>query len=150
MLPHMVNVNRHQLPQKDQDELLRRFDNILTSCRKDSTSLFLNELLGREERLTIAKRCMAIVLLHEGYSEYKTAQVLKLSPTTTGSIGAKLRDGAYHKFVPQLTEKKRNYFELLETLDSILHLGGLLPRRIGLDRYRSLSERVKARKDHKL
>lgn len=134
----MVNLNRHPLSEEDQGDLLYQFDTVISKLDLDASSLFLNELLGKEERLTIAKRLAAIVLIHEGYSEYKAALVLKLSPTTTGIIASKIESGGYDGIISLLKKKKKNYLELLDTLDSILHLGGILPHRIGLDRYRHL------------
>ncbi len=137
----MVNVNRNRLPQKELSALLQRFDNTLSKLGGGATTIFLDELLGKEERLTIAKRLAAIVLMYEGYSDYKTSRLLKLSPTTAGIIHARIETGAYNGLIRLLKQKKTNYLELLDTIDSILHLGGLLPHRVGLDRYRSPSER---------
>ncbi len=135
----MVNVNRNELSSKDLTRLLRRFDDTLANLDRNGTTVFLSELLGKEERLTIAKRLATIVLLSEGYSEYKTSRLLKLSPTTTGNIAAKIRAGTYDGLLRVLKKKKINYLELLDAIDSILHLGGLLPHRVGLDRYRGLN-----------
>ena len=134
----MVNVNKNELSQKDLTLLFRRFDTTLARLDCDATTIFLTELLGKEERLTLAKRLTAIVLTHEGYSEYRVSRVLKLSPTTAGTISTKMRAGAYDGMIRLLTRKKSNYLELLNAIDSILHLGGLLPHRVGLDRYRHL------------
>jgi hypothetical protein len=134
----MVRVNHNQLPQKDLTRLLHQFDSTLAKLDKNEATLFLNELLGKEERLTIAKRLAAIVLISEGYSAYKTSCLLKLSPSTTGIIVSKIEAGAYTNMLRLLRKKKRDYLSLLDTIDSILHLGGFLPHRVGLDRYRSL------------
>jgi uncharacterized protein YerC len=134
----MVNVNRNELPHKELAALLRRFDTTLSKLDCGATTIFLDDLLGKEERLTIAKRLAAIVLIYEGYSEYKTSRLLKLSPTTTGNINTKIEAGAYDGLIRTLKRRKMNYLELLDTIDSILHLGGLLPHRVGLDRYRHL------------
>lgn len=101
-------------------------------------NLFLNELLGHEERLTLTKRLAAIVLLLEGYSEYKTAKLLKLSPTTTNNIASKIRLGQYQDTIKILGKSKKDYFVILRVIDNILHLGGILPHRNGLDRYRGI------------
>ncbi len=134
----MVNINRNRLTTEDQEYFLHQFDATLSKLELSGTSVLLNELLGKEERLTLAKRLAAIVLLHEGCSEYKTALVLKLSPTTTGIIASKMKLGAYTNSIKLLQKKKKDYFVFLETLDSILHLGGFLPHKVGLDRYRHL------------
>ncbi len=134
----MVRVNRNHLPSKDLMLLLRRFDDTFATLNRTATSVFLNELLGKEERLTIAKRLAAIVLIHEGYSEYKTSCLLKLSHSTARIIAQKLESGTYDGILRLLKRKRTDYAKLLNAIDSILHLGGFLPHRIGLDRYRHL------------
>ena len=134
----MVRVNRNKLPDKDAQLLLRRFDASFAILTRAGTTVFLNEILGKEERLTIAKRLAAIVLIYEGCSEYKTSKLLKLSHSTTRIIAEKLEKGAYNGIIKLLKRRKTDYVELLNTIDSILHLGGFLPHRIGLDRYRNL------------
>ena len=134
----MVRVNRNTLKDKDALQLLRQFDGTLAVLNRAGTSVFLDELLGKEERLTIAKRLAAIVLIYEGCSEYKTSKLLKLSHSTTQIIAEKLEMGAYKGIIKLLKRRKTDYVELLNTIDSILHLGGFLPHRIGLDRYRHL------------
>ncbi len=137
---YMVNVNRNELPPKEISLLLKRFDATLSKLDSSATTLFLNDLLGKEERLTIAKRLAAIVLITEGCSSYRASLLLKLSPTTTGIIASNIKAGAYCNLIEELKKRKRNYLAILETIDSILLLGGLLPRRVGLDRYRQLNK----------
>lgn len=137
----MVRINRNALPRKEQEALLNQFDTLLGKLNKTSTKIFLNEILGREERITFAKRFAAIILLVEGYSEYKTARVLKLSPTSTGKIASAIALGSYTATIAFLQKNKKDYLSILKTIDSILLLGGLLPRRVGLDRYRTIYKR---------
>jgi hypothetical protein len=137
----MVNVNKNELSSQDRSALVDYFDTTLAKIDAKGTSMFLNELLGKEERLTFAKRLTSIILLCEGYSEYKVSRLLKLSPTTTGSISSKIKAGEYDGIIRLLKKKKFGYEELWNTLESILHLGGILPRRVGLDRHRTIGER---------
>lgn len=134
----MVRVNRHSLPKKELSRLFVQLDTTLGKLNKNDTSAFLSEILGAEERLTIAKRLATVVLLIEGYSQYKTAMLLKLSPTTTERIATKIEDGVFDETIRILGKNKNDYFAILNALDSILHLGGILPHYNGLDRYRSL------------
>jgi uncharacterized protein YerC len=134
----MVHINRNELPKKDLEALFSQFDTLLNKLDRGATSSLLNELLGREERITLAKRLAVVILLHEGTSEYKTAKVLKLSPTTTGRIAEDVKRGTYKKTIALLCKNKRNYLAILDTIDSILHLGGTLPHYHGLERYRHL------------
>jgi len=134
----MVRVNRHSLKSKDLESLFYQFDIFLNALDKSATGTFLNELLGREERLTYAKRLAAIILLSEGASDYKTAQVLKLSPTTTGKISNKMRTGGYDDILFLLKKNKKNYTNILKIIDQVLHLNDILPHYNGLDRYRNI------------
>ncbi len=145
----MVRVNRNLLSGEDTRQLLRRFDDALAMLTLAQTTVVLNELLGKEERLTIAKRLIAIVLIHEGYSEYKTSKLLKLSHSTTKIIAEKLERGTYDGIVRLLTKRKLDYAELVNSIMSILHLGGILPRRVGLDRYRTVEERKASYRSHR-
>ena len=135
----MVHVNRNELPKEDLDALFSQFDTLISRLDRGATSVLLNELLGREERIILAKRLAVVILLHEGISEYKTAKVLKLSPTTTRRIAEYMAQGTYKKTIVLLKKNKRNYLTILDTIDSILHFGGILPHRHGLERYRSLN-----------
>ncbi len=134
----MVHVNRNILPSKENDRLFKQLDRTLGEMDQKSISIFLHEILGHEERLTIAKRLGAIILIHEGLSEYRAARLLKLSPTTTGKIAKGVRTNAFTGTLSLLKKNKRHYIALLKTLDMILHVGGLMPHRTGLDRYRNL------------
>ncbi len=134
----MVRVNRHQLPKNELDALLQQFDTTLSKLDRKTTSIFLSEIFGREERLTFAKRLAAIVLIHEGFSEYKTARLLKLSPSTTGTIALRIEQEKYKGTIAALRKNKKNYGAILDTIDTVLHLGGILPHRTGMDRYRGL------------
>lgn len=137
----MVRVNRNQLSDKDTLQLLRQFDVALAKLAPAHITVLLNELLGKEERLTVAKRLVAIILIHQGYSEYKVSQLLKLSHSTTKIIADKLEGGAYDGILRLLGKRNVGFTELLNSVMSILHLGGILPRRVGLDRYRTIEER---------
>lgn len=137
----MVRVNKNQLSPSDLSALLERFDSAFVGLTKNQTTHVLNELLGTEERLTLAKRLIAIILIREGYSEYRTSCVLKLSHSTTKNIREKLDKGAYDRIISLLTKRKFDYDDFLTSIMSILHLGGILPQRAGLDRYRTLEER---------
>lgn len=134
----MVRVNRNELQQNDLKRLFTQLDTTLARLDRTATTHFLSEVLGYEERLTVAKRLAAIVLLVEGYSQYKTAQLLKLSPSTTEKIAETIERGGFDHTLKILGKNKQEYFAVLKALDSILHLGGILPHYNGLDRYRHI------------
>lgn len=136
----MVYVNRHEMDKKDLASIFLQFDAVLGTLNQAGVSTLFNELLGHEERITLAKRLVAIILLHEGMSEYKTARVLKLSPTTTGKLAHELSLGTYIGTIALLRKNKRTYGTILNTIDSVLHLDGILPHYCGLERYRNLNK----------
>ncbi len=134
----MVRINRNELSKEELDSLLTQFDILLAKLDQTSTKIFLNELLGNEERIMLAKRLATIILLCEGYSEYRVSRVLKLSPTTTGKVADAIACGSYSGILSILKKNRKNYISMLKTIDSILHLGGILPHYTGLDRYRHI------------
>ncbi len=134
----MVNVNRNTLKKDELERLIHRFDKTVSKMDCGQTTMFFDELLGQEERLTLAKRLAAIILLLEDYSEYKTAKLLKLSPTTTDKIARQINNGSFAGIISILGKSKNDYFAILKVIDDILHLGGVLPHRTGLDRYRGI------------
>jgi uncharacterized protein YerC len=100
---------------------------------------FLSELLGEEERVMLAKRLAATIMFIEGHTLYGTAQVLHLSTSTVDRIYKDLSAGEYTFIIKNFKKDKRTFTEFLEILDSILHVGGIMPHRVGLDRYKGLN-----------
>lgn len=86
----------------------------------------------------LAKRLAAIVLLIEGMSLYKVSDTLKVSSSTAKQIKSKLDQGDFAHIINTLGKDKNKYFVALEAIDNILHLGGILPHRNGLDRYNGI------------
>lgn len=127
----MVRLNKNILSTTQRQQLLSQFKQSLNT----HGASIISELLGEEEQLMVAKRLSAIVLLCEGFSMYKISQVLKLSPTTVEKIAARLEQGEYEQTLAIFSKSKKSYFSILETLDSVLHLGGVLPHYNGLERY---------------
>lgn len=120
------------------EQLFAQLSAVLGQLDQDLTDRFLSDLLGPEERIMLAKRLAAILMLASSCSLYKTATTLAISSSTAKSLHQKLQEGAYDRLLAALRKKKNKHvlLEMLETVDNILHLGGLLPRYNGLDRYR--------------
>jgi len=132
----MVRLNRHSLSTEQSDDLFQQLASVISPRDSVHVGAILTELLGREERIMLAKRLAAIALLVEGASPYRTARVLKLSESTVAGIAAKLAKGHYDQTLQCVARTKKGYHSFLKTLDDILHLGGVLPHYNGLDRYR--------------
>ena len=132
----MVHLNRHKLSGTQQKALFSQLNQTLTKLSKEEPFGFLSELLGKEEQIMIAKRLAIVVLLIEEKSLYSISRTVKVSPSTAGNIKRRLDSGHYTQLVAALCRNKKDYFAILDTLDNILHLGGILPHYNGLDRYR--------------
>lgn len=134
----MVRLNKHHLSKTQLEALFLQFVRTLQPKSSSATDAVLREILGPEERIMLAKRIAIIVLIIEGVSLYRIADRLKVSPATAQRIARGLEQGEYEHILSALGKSKKNYWEILETIDKILHFGGLLPHRHGLDRYRGL------------
>ena len=75
-----------------------------------------------------AKRFAAIVMIHEGYSLYRIGRTLKLSPATAKTIKFRYDNDRYKHIVATLKGNKPNYLAIIELIDSILTVGGIMPR----------------------
>ena len=131
----MVRLNKTQLTTDQFDALFTQLNEALGNLSTSNTNVFLSELLGKEERMMLAKRLAIIILLVEGKSLYKISDILKVSPTTAEKLKWKLEKGEFNHILIIMGKNKKEYFSILETLDSILHLGGILPHYNGIERY---------------
>jgi uncharacterized protein YerC len=134
----MVRLNRNKLSQDQLEGLFQQFNKTLGKLSDQKTGYFISELLGKEERIMLAKRLAIIILLLEKKSLYRIGDILKISPTTAEKIKYKLDTGEFENIIKILGKDKKEYLSILETLDSILHLGGILPHYNGLDRYKGI------------
>ena len=124
----MVNVNKHELSQKQQDQLFSQLNAALSGSSKKEVHAILTDLLGPEEKIMLAKRLGIILLLYEGNSLYKIAQLLRVSTSTISSLKRELEAGRYKNLLAVLHANETDYVAILHTIDKILHLGGMLPR----------------------
>lgn len=134
----MVRLNKNTLNQKQIDNLFLQLAKVIAPSDSTKAKLVLSELLGSEERIMLAKRLAAVILLAEGTSRYRVSQILKLSQSTVDAIYTKIELGRFNTVLKKVARTKKDYFAFLNTLDAILHLGGILPHYNGLDRYRFL------------
>jgi len=134
----MVRLNKNHLTKKQLDSLFAQLGKSLGKLPAKETDSFLTELLGPEERVMLAKRLATIILLIEGKSLYSISRDLKISTATAEKIKSHLNDGGYEFIITSISKNQKVYISLLNTIDSILHLGGILPHYNGLDRYKGL------------
>jgi len=123
----MVNVSKKELSSAKQRALFEELSKCISKLNTDQAPLFLHALFGPEERLMLAKRLVCIILLAHGQSTYKVSRSLNLSSATVSKLHGRLTAGEFDHVLETLQKRKRSYLTLLETVDSILHLGGILP-----------------------
>lgn len=135
---NMVRINKNALPDAQIKHLHKQLDRMISGIAPEKMGGFLQGLLGPEERLMLAKRLAVIVMLKEGYSDYRIAETLKLSPSTIHNIKVRQNKNSFAEVTKTITDHKETYIAILEIVDSLLHVGGILPHRNGLDRYKKL------------
>ncbi len=123
----MTHVSKKALPDEKQEELFEQLNKIVSRLDKSSTPEFLDELLGTEEKIMLAKRLAAIILYIEGNSSYRVWTLLKISPSTADRIRLNFQIGKYKAIQKFVTENKTEYARILKTLETILQ-AGLPPR----------------------
>lgn len=134
----MARSTKKELTTQQLDQLFTQLNTTIARLDVKGVQHFVSELLGPEEHIMIAKRLATIILLVEGNTLYRTSKVLQISTSTAGKISAGLKLGKYNEILILFGKSKKDYFAILNTLDSILHLGGIMPHRNGLERYRGL------------
>lgn len=123
----MVHLNKHKISEKLLVDLFTRLNETIARLDERQAGLFLNDLLGEEERVMLAKRLGIVVMIMEGYSMYRISRTLKVSPSTVEKIHTAIQQGAFSNVVPALKKNKLNYMAIVEIIDSILTVGGVMP-----------------------
>ncbi|HCC05263.1 TPA: hypothetical protein DEP58_03070 [Patescibacteria group bacterium] len=119
----MTNVSKRKLQPSHLNKLYTELAKTIVSLDKKSADIFLDELLGDEEKIMIAKRLAAIVMLIEKNSVYRVAQLLLLSPSTVAQLKDKLTTGKYMRIEHMLKRRKKEYADFWNTLEVILRAG---------------------------
>ena len=132
----MVRLNKSKLSNTQLNKLSKQFTQLITSSKEDQTITVFDSLLGKEEKIMIIKRLAVIILLVEGKTLYSISRAVKVSPATAKKLKLDIERGKYDELLRVIGKNKKEYFSILETIDNILHLGGILPHYNGLDRYR--------------
>jgi len=134
----MARVNKHKLTQKQLDDLFAQLSKLLSSSSDKNVHAFLDRLLGPEERIMLAKRLATVVLLEQNYSYNQIADILHISVSTASNVNRRLKTDDVRKTVNIIKKSKNSYSDIMDLLESILTVGGIMPSRAGLDRYRGI------------
>lgn len=140
----MTNVSKQPLSPEQQTQITRQISALLADKTAAGTNTILNNLLGPEEQLMIAKRFAIIVMLWKQHSMYEIAQKLHVSTSTVARIEQKYQQGKYADITKLFHKPSVSITDILEGLDAILHLGGILPHYGNSHN----TEKLKTRKRH--
>lgn len=100
-----------------------QFYKTISSLDSFTAPLLLNDLLGEEEQIMLAKRLGAIILCIRGSSAYHIWTTLKISPTTAQKIYDNFTDGHYKNFERVYKKNELSFVDFLQTLETVLNCG---------------------------
>ncbi|HMO78297.1 MAG TPA: Trp family transcriptional regulator [Candidatus Paceibacterota bacterium] len=123
----MARVSKDKLSNDLLHNLFKQLSQSLSKLPVEKINTQLYELLGPEERIVIAKRLAAIIMLHEGHTLYRVAKTLKISTATAKKLYCGLQQKSYDNLISSLKKKKRQYGSILNLIDSMLTFGGIMP-----------------------
>ena len=123
----MTNISKIPLDQEQEQKLFEQLGTLFHNKGASLNNQILAELLGDEEKVMIAKRLAIIVLLYRKQSLYFIAQTLHVSPATVSRVATLMTVGRYKNICNEFSSRTTKVLNILEAIDSILHLGGILP-----------------------
>ena len=133
----MVRISKQPLEQSYVDELTKQLAEIIGRLTATQAVTFLTEFLGPEEKLMLAKRLAAVIMIHEKHTLYAVAHTLKISHATANTIKLRYDRGTYTETLRSLHKNKIDYGAFLDTLDMILKAG--LPRYKGNESWKAIN-----------
>lgn len=125
----MARVSKQSLTAEEQDKLITQLTEVIGRLNNSLAQHFLFEFFGREEKIMLAKRLAIITLIHEQQPLHRIAVHLHVSETTVGKLCERYNRNEFEHTIKVLTKNKTDYKQFLDLLDSILTVGGMMPRR---------------------
>ena len=114
-------------------ELLRTFER---AFKRGKTKPVLDQFLTKTEKIMFAKRLAIIALLSRGASTSLIAEALAMSPSTAEKMLLKFENGYYNHIVTDGLGKK----DIWDILESIFTVGGIMPPKVGKDRWKRFNQ----------
>lgn len=87
----MPQVSRIPLDHQTQHQVLDTLDLVLGKLKKDETRAFLFSLLSKTERVMVAKRFTAILLLKQGKKISDIAKTINMTESTIRKLGMQMQ-----------------------------------------------------------
>lgn len=124
-----MRLSKNRLNEAQREQLIVQLTDVLGKLNKSQAHDFYFELFGYEEKEIFAKRLAIILMLNEKRTSYSIAQRLKVSETTVAKLYDRYLRGEFKHIIETLTKSKKNYIAVLDIIDSILTVGGIMPHR---------------------
>jgi Trp operon repressor len=131
----MTHISNKYLDEKELNKMFTQMNRTLSQLSKKEMDYFFSELLGKEERIMLAKRLSIIIMLMEKNSQYAIAEALHVSTSIVALQYRAYEAGRYNHIVGFFRKNKEKYEQLWKTLDTILRAG--MPSQ-GRDRWKSV------------
>ncbi|MEK7147780.1 MAG: Trp family transcriptional regulator [Patescibacteria group bacterium] len=125
----MPHVSPRKLDKETLDKIFRKFISVLENAQsKKKFASVLDELLTDTEKIMLAKRLAAALLLFGNTPQHRITESLILSPTTVSKISLKIEIGKYNS-IKSISAKEK--VDLERVIWLLLTAGGVLPPRAG-------------------
>jgi len=135
----MPHISKIKLKKDHSDklyfELLRTFER---SFKKGKTKLVFNQFLTDTEKLMFTKRLAIMALLSKGASNADITKFLSVSPSTVEKMSLKFEYGSYDAIIKHGLGQN----DIWGILEQIFTAGGLMPSKVGKDRWQKLNKDV--------
>ncbi len=103
----MVRVSSKKMGQKILEEISDRLlTRVIRANTAEHAAKLLNELLGDEERIVLAKRLSIVALLEHGLGPRSVAQILKVSTSTVMRVARDIEGGRYGALIQVFRKEK--------------------------------------------
>lgn len=119
----MPHISGRKLSEEVHSKLHFQLFNLLLSSPRNKRKEIeaVEQLFTDTEKVMLAKRLAAILLLSRGLSQYQVWKVLGLSPSTTGRISNAVEGRVYVELV-RLVERRRSQTQLKKDMSLLLDL----------------------------
>ena len=123
----MPHVSKRLLEQKKFLGIHKELFKVITALsRSGETSVILDTLLTKTEKLMLAKRLAIILMVDRKESIYAIEQTLKVSPSTVARILLQYENGMYTKLLKEISKQSSFWLQLEK----------ILPPRVGKNRFK--------------
>lgn len=104
----MTHLSKRQLDNKTKQQILETLDMVLGKLKKDEIRHFLFSLMPQTERIMVAKRFAAIILIQQGLDDATIAETLKMTRSTVNKLEMimKIKDRGFALALKKIEEDK--------------------------------------------